>query len=964
MDSILTFVALRPPVQGAPPAPRLADGTAFQQELAHAVDGPTAAADAVAAARAFADGVRFVVRADQVNRGPELVSLVEKLTGDDARTLAQVTSAVRAAIGGIPAADWAEDAGKAKDSVLAGYLLEPDGPSAALAVTLVRAYALAEAVSAGVASVAGIDSLLAAPLLLPDTLIRLRDTAPVAAETPSPEAAVTELLHRFAAARDEHARLGQALTDLDSHDEDELLLSELGEQRPLADLYRTRSARAAAPRENDHNRPKPTPDEDAFGSSPLRRAASRSNVVLSDTAVRLLSTPAQEALRSLELDPATSAVRDMQLAVRARHDAAGQDLRTLSIQLGTHLGTVDDRTHHLISELIGKWKVDPVDDPAATEPVATAAPGAHTAVTPLGIADLHVVRTHLSRYERGEVASLENALPGEKLTHTVSQIDETETTNTTETEQTDLRSLAQTAAEQSSGKTTAQAVGSGRGPLTSDGPETFSRTVTDAVSSSSTNRTRNTAVQRMLRRNEQAQEHLIDNAAGAGPRLGVYQWLDKIYQAQVFSYGTRLLYDVIVPEPAALFREALARPRGEGVLPSKPARFTVPADTLGPENWSYYATGHHASGVEAPPQAQIIVTENFGGKAADPFSGELNANNLELGESRSTRVPKGFKATTYRLVALASGWTAFRLRVVIGSKRVAIDGDWSGKVFTGRLDGEVESLPVGLIADGDGVSPGLCTLAVAIEIICEPTEAAIAAWQTKAHGLILAANQQRFADYEERVANRDATARLTLRDLTPEAKNRLIRTELQRTVLAVLTGQNFSTFNALRFDGLGFPYPDATATLALSAYIRFFEQAVEWDHLECAFFPYFWGSRSSWVSKLLTREADPRFTAFLGAGAARVVLPIRPGYEIAFERFLNTGTTLSTTELLDVGGPLWVSLIAELRAQGAAPDSEKPVGAPWEFRLASDLVRARRDDRLPTWTLTAGDWVEKPDAGS
>ena len=42
----------------------------------------------------------------------------------------------------------------------------------------------------------------------------------------------------------EISRRHQALTDLDSHDEDELLLSELGEQRPLADLYRTRAARA------------------------------------------------------------------------------------------------------------------------------------------------------------------------------------------------------------------------------------------------------------------------------------------------------------------------------------------------------------------------------------------------------------------------------------------------------------------------------------------------------------------------------------------------------------------------------------------------------------------------------------------------------------------------------------------------------------------------------------------------
>jgi hypothetical protein len=611
-----------------------------------------------------------------------------------------------------------------------------------------------------------------------------------------------------------------------------------------------------------------------------------------------------------------------------------------------------------------KYKIEPVDDPTATEPVATGQPGTFTKVAPLGVADLYLVRTHITRYERGEVASLENILGGEKLTHTLRQSSEVETTDTSDREQTSLQSLAQTLAEQSSGKTTAQAIGAGRGPLTSDGPESFSKAVTDQVSSSSSNRVRKTTTLRQLQRSEDVAEHVLDNTTGEDVRFGVYQWLDKIYQAQVFRYGEpRLLYDIIVTEPAALFREALSRPRGQAALPPRPAKFTVPADNLWLFNWSYYATGHQATGVEPPPQAQIIVTENFGGKAIDPFSSELNANTYEAGESRITRIPKGYKATEYRLLAVASGWVPYNLRAIIGSKAVVIDS-WGGKLFSGKLDGEVESLPVGLIADGNGVNPSISTLAVGIEIICEPTDEAISAWQTKTHGLILAANQRRFADYEERVANRDATARLQLQGLSPQRKAAIVQSELKRTTLATLTNQNFSTFNASKIDSFGFPYPDAAATTALSAYIRFFEQAVEWEHLEYAFFPYFWGSRASWVSKLLNTEAEPQFASFLSSGAARVVLPIRPGYEAAVELFLNTGKTPTTAELLDVGGPLWVSLMSQLRSQGAQDDTESPVGEPWEFRIASDLIRARRDGLLPQWSLAAGKWVESPDATS
>lgn len=970
MDRILTFVALRPAAEEVPSSPQLTDSSDFQQELRQAAAGANPGAETIAAARSFAEGGRFLAAADAVNRGPEMLALVEHLRAGEPNTPAEVRSAVRAAVGAAEPPDWAEDARRARDTVLAGYLLEPDGPSAALALTLVRGFAVAEAVAAGDASAQQVETLLRAPLALPGFLLGLRGAAaaaaPAAPEPPTPDAAAAELLDRFAAAREQHARLGQALDEVAGHDEDELLLSELGEQQPLSALYRQQRTAAEREREGgERARRKPPSDEAAGGSSPLRRAALRSNVTLSETAVRLMSDPARLALRDLDLDPAATSVRDLQGTLLATHEQATQTLHTLSIELTGYLGKVNDRTHRLIEEMVGKWKVDPVDDPASTEPVVAAPPGSFTKeITPLGVADLCLVRSHISRYERGEVASLENVLPGEKLTHTVRRSDETESTETADTEQTSLRTLTQTTAEQSAGKTTAQAIGSGRGPLTSDGPETFSKGVTDAVSSTSTNRNRKASVLRRLLRNEESLEHVLDNTAEAGPRFGVYQWLDKVYSAQVFGYGSRLLYDIIVPEPAAVFREALSRPRGGGILPAQPARFTVPADKLSPENWSYYATGHQASGVQAPPQAQVVVTENFGGRASDPFSGELNANTFEFGESRSVRVPKGYGATGYRLVALASGWNAYRLRVLVGAKQVAVDGDWSGKVFSGKLDGEVDSLPVGLIVDGDGINPGISTLAVGIEILCEPTDAAIAAWQTTTHGQILAANLARFADFEERVANRDATARLQLQVLDAGRKSAIIRLELKRTALAVLTGQNFSGFNALRTDPLGFPYPDAAATLALSAYIRFFEQAVEWEHLQGTFFPYFWGSRMSWVSKLLTAEPDPQFAAFLGSGAARVVLPIRPGYEKAFERFLNTGQTPSTAELLDVGSELWVSLVTQLREQAGAEDSEVPVGKPWEFRLASDLVRARRDDLLPKWTLTAGEWVEKPDAGS
>lgn len=959
MDSILTFVALRRPLEEQPAAATLAADTELQSALGAAAD----ADGRTAAAKEFVAGGDAVRTPDDVEHGAELVALSDLLSDGTERTANQVVKAVRDAVGDTDPADWAADLQRARDTVVAAYVVGPGELDGRVAVKVVRALSVAEAVQADPAS-QQVTDIVRAPLLLPDSLVGRHLSREPAPEPEPPDAVAQRMLENYTTLRDQHARITEAISQVAAHDEDELVLRELGEERPLTDLYRSdlsqRQRREGNPAPDTKSR-----NPEAVSVSPLRRAALRSNVVLSDTAVRLLTEPAAETLRSFDIDTKTTSVRDIESTLAAQHQQAAQQLDSLVINLSKiqHVDKISDRTSAAIAGVLGRYRLDPIDDPATVEPVASAPPATHTDVRPLGTADLCVVRTHIERYERGEVAHLENVLPGEKLTHTLSQVDEVESTATTDSEQTTLQSMAQTAAEQNTSKTTAQAVGAGRGPLTSDGPETFSKSVTDEVSSSSSTRTRKTTVLRQLRRTEETAEHVLDNAGHTEPLLGVYQSLDKIYQAQVFTYGSRLLYDLIVPEPAALFREALSRPRGQGALPPKPAAFTVAVDDLSADNWSYYASGHQATGVDAPPEARVVVTENFGQKAPDPYSGEKSANTLEIGETRKTAIPKGYQAVSYRVVALASGWTQFELRVLIGSKVVGID-DWSSKVFSGKLDGEIESLPVGLLADGNGRDPGLSTLSLGVEILCVPTDDAMAGWQTKTHGQILAANHQRFADYEERVAERDAMARLQLQALTPAQKRTIIGTELKRTTLAVLTNQNFSGFNATRLDSLGYPYPDTASTMALSPYIRFFEQAVEWDHLEYALLPYFWGSRTSWMTKLTGLERDPQFASFLGSGAARVVLPIRRKYEAAFEAFLNTGVTPTTDQQLDVGGPLWVSLMTQLEEQGATEDQETPLGHPWEFRIVSDLVRARRDDLLPKWTLTGSDWVEKPDAGS
>ncbi len=74
----------------------------------------------------------------------------------------------------------------------------------------------------------------------------------------------------------------------------------------------------------------------------------------------------------------------------------------------------------------------------------------------------------------------------------------------------------------------------------------------------------------------------------------------------------------------------------------------------------------------------------------------------------------------------------------------------------------------------------------------------------------------------------------------------------------------------------GFLQLDFPEARAEGAYVRFFEQAFEWENLSWVPYSYFWGRKSTWLDKVSIEDDDADFQAFLKAGYLRVQIPVRP----------------------------------------------------------------------------------------
>ena len=134
--------------------------------------------------------------------------------------------------------------------------------------------------------------------------------------------------------------------------------------------------------------------------------------------------------------------------------------------------------------------------------------------------------------------------------------------------------------------------------------------------------------------------------------------------------------------------------------------------------------------------------------------------------------------------------------------------------------------------------------------------------------------------------------------------------------------------------------------------VAFFERSFEWDNIMYTYYPYFWGRLARWSELLLTQDMDPQFEAFLKAGAARVVIPVRPGFEGALAHFHETGEIWMGEEVPDMFSEYYVSIISEIKARNFAPDAEVVVSE-WDVTLPTTLVVLKDDDTLPEWKTSA-----------
>ncbi len=195
------------------------------------------------------------------------------------------------------------------------------------------------------------------------------------------------------------------------------------------------------------------------------------------------------------------------------------------------------------------------------------------------------MRQHPLRYEAAQISYVENILSGETkgrdqkhdLQTVQTTLTENDTTTTTfkdlqTTDQSALSTATQSQVQQTLNAQAGVTISAAYGSLKinanasvayansqSDSNQVATQTAYDIVNQAATTVTNQTISQQTSKITEtykQGETHSFSNPSPNPNVVRVYQWINEIDRAQVFNYGKRVLFDLIVPEPAAFLLDA------------------------------------------------------------------------------------------------------------------------------------------------------------------------------------------------------------------------------------------------------------------------------------------------------------------------------------------------------------------------------------------------------------------------
>jgi hypothetical protein len=386
-------------------------------------------------------------------------------------------------------------------------------------------------------------------------------------------------------------------------------------------------------------------------------------------------------------------------------------------------------------------------------------------------------------------------------------------------------------------------------------------------------------------------------------RVDYYQLMRK-WRVDLYRYGLRMTYDIVVPSPGADLIRKIESLAALDAQINTPFEFTLSIDAVTRDNWTDLAAEYEVGGqIDAPPPHELSFLASASVQKTVDDNERYFTGNIEFNVDSDYTLTSGDVKVEYFYTEVSDDEYALVFDVMFDQSpmvHTTLFDSYPGSALGGSLLGRSGHLSVGYFHRGVVAANITITYAVTLR------DEVYRAWQFQVWAALRSASEQKYQ--ASRQALRDQRAAIAA-DLAPFDALTLRRMELEeimKSVLRWLFGPSFNVTPAdvaaiikkmEQHDPLANDALDPSSLtsqqwqrmMEFGEFIKYLHNAIEWENVLYFIYPYFWDRPANWTIKQFLEHPDALHRTFLRAGSARVVLTIRPGFEKSFAELIETG---------------------------------------------------------------------------
>ncbi|WP_294299312.1 hypothetical protein [uncultured Chryseobacterium sp.] len=593
----------------------------------------------------------------------------------------------------------------------------------------------------------------------------------------------------------------------------------------------------------------------------------------------------------------------------------------------------------------------------------------------IGVADYLKVEQSLQGYVEGEVAHIENVMARERREKATKKTSKSEITtiessdsekeqlrDTSSTERFEMQNEIAKAMQQTKdahaeahvdGSYGGISFGVSGGFATHNSKEenmkqamTQAKEITQKATDKIVTKVHKERTEKMIEEFEETNIHEFDNRKGDKHVVGVYRWVDKVFKNQIYNYGKRMMFEFMIPEPAKLHRLGMTISKNQEnqlVKPVDPRTSVInkmenytALDSFSGATTLKYWSGVYNVEIDNYPSDKIYISKGFAyGRDVIPDMGTTSTS--AVGLQKDIEIPDGYVAKSFDIKGGGKQYQGSLVNASIGNQIALSNINVGTFSYASSLEEISGIVPVSISTDR------FYSFEANVMIMCELTKEGKIKYLQAVFNKIIAAYEKAKAKYEQDLATVKAQG-VEIKGSNPGFYRQIENTILRRNCISYMINQDPSaglTFgkdkyyrtNTSEESFLNTEIKLDSTLDKYTAFVKFMEQAFEWEIMSYYFYPYYWGNRNNWDQMYQFDDNDATFRAFMQSGMARVIVTVRPGFEEAVRHFMATGQIWNGGEVPVIDDPMFLSIVDEMRKT----EGEK-YGKAWASRVPTALT--------------------------